>query len=336
MNTSRTFSGFSLIEVMIAIAIASFISLLLFESFGQLNRSVASLDATIDEHTKATLLSWHMTKDIAGSFIPPRAIKERTKKDTPEKTDSKDAQGKEQKPAEEPEKKESVKPLTHIFYATATDNKNMDILTCVTNNPLHVYWSESTGSAKPTITRILYTLKPEAQTKRGMQPSYALWRQETTNLDFAVLKEDDGKKIRSYEVVRGVKQLTLTYLSAPPPPKPADPGAKNPQEKQPEKATQQSKPIQYKTFEFWNKEQKGQPQNEKDKEPDPIIPHFVNVTATLWANQQKGEKTFSFVIPIYPDVQYLPQKKETKPEPPNQPGAAPVGVASADTGAQSS
>jgi prepilin-type N-terminal cleavage/methylation domain-containing protein len=313
-------NGFALLEILIAIAISALVSTILFESFNQLNRSVQSLDNTIDEHTKATLIAWYMTKDISGAFIPPRVIQERTKKPDSAKPTSSAGQA-----PKEPEKKEpEIKPLTHIFYALANNEKNLQLLTCITNNPLHVYWSESTGAAKPNIVRVAYKLKPQGPVRGWKQPSFVLVRQESLNLDFNAFKEDSDHNIREYEVATGIKQLTATFLSAPPPPAPAKqtPGQAVDQNKQaPDKnkkdADKKSKPIEYKSFEQWDKEQ--QKSEEKEKEPEPIIPHFVNLSIVLWGNLQKTEKQFSVTIPIYPDVQYLPQKSsaQTPPATPN-------------------
>ncbi len=314
-NARKKPNGFALLEILIAIAISALVSTILFESFNQLNRSVQSLDNTIDEHTKATLIAWYMTKDISGAFIPPRAIQERTKKPDSAKPTSSAGQA-----PKEPEKKEpEIKPLTHIFYALTNNEKNLQLLTCITNNPLHVYWSESAGAPKPNIVRVAYKLKPQGPVRGWKQPSYVLVRQESLNLDFSAFKEDSDQKIREYEVATGIKQLTATFLSAPPsvPAKQTD-SVGQASDKNKKEESKKSKPIEYKTTEQWDKEQ--QKNEEKEKEPEPIIPHFVNLSIVLWGNLQKTEKQFSVTIPIYPDVQYLPQKSsaQTPPATPNQ------------------
>lgn len=316
--------GFALLEVLIAIGISAFVSMIVYEGFYQLNRTVGSIDNTVDEHTKATLIAWHMTKDISGAFIPPRVIQERAKKE--EKPKPQAPQANNQKPAikEEPqeEKKEPVKPLTHIFYATSTSEKNLQLLTCISNNPLHVYWSESAGSAKPNIMRVMYQIKPQAPVLGWKNPSYVLVRKESPILDFDLFKDDAGKKIREYEVASGIKQLTCTFLSAPPIIKKKENSSGDKTKKEPEK---KQGPIDYKTFEQWDKEQQNQNNQEKDRQPEPIVPHFVNITIVLWGNLQKSEKTFTAVVPIYPDLHYLPQKEVVpeKPAAPTQNGKVP-------------
>lgn len=269
--------GFALLEVLIAVTISSLLTLIIFQAFTQINRAVQSTDRMIDLHTKAALVSWQMEKDIAGAFIPPRALEEHAQKNKP-KTAT---------PGKQPEEK---KLLTHLFYGTANET-NLQTLTCITNNPLQVY-----GTTKPRIVRVVYTLKPQARVKGWKRPSYILVRQESPMLDFDAFKpneQNEQQKIREYELINGIKQLTCTYFS------------------KAEKKTQESddKKIEYKTSSEWNKEEKKKTTDQK--EPEPIIPNALECSLTLWNPDQTSDKIFVFTMPIIPDVQYLPKEEKS-------------------------
>lgn len=66
--------GFTLIEVLIATAIASLLMVSLFFSFDQINNSVRKASDTVDMFDAAMLVDQIAFNDISGAFIPVQAI----------------------------------------------------------------------------------------------------------------------------------------------------------------------------------------------------------------------------------------------------------------------
>ncbi|HZW61489.1 MAG TPA: prepilin-type N-terminal cleavage/methylation domain-containing protein [Candidatus Babeliales bacterium] len=293
-------SGFILIEVLIAAFIASIIGGALFLSFFQTNRTAKSIDNIIDVHEKIGLVVQQMEHDISGAFIPlqPQPEKGKNQKATEQpKQQAQQPAVSAQQPAAE---KKKLKKITHIFYGINKDGM-LDTLTFVTNNPMQVYWSARAGKAKPMVARIVYRLVPEPVSARFKNPAYTLMRQEDYNLYFDAYKSDAQPPIRSFELIDGIKSMTIKY------------GAQIPKKSEKEeKQKGKTKPeTTFQTFDEWNVE-KEQESSEKKEGKRRAVPHEVEITLSLWDDQRVKDSTVIFKVAIIPDLEIESSEKNSK------------------------
>ncbi len=239
--------GFILIELLIATLIAGMISVLLLTALQQTNKFQAVIDDNIDIYTRATIFHRQLEKDIMGAFVPVQAYKQLTN-----------------------DKKQKKPPLDYVFYSINRD-KRLDILTFITTNPLAVYWGAKAGSAKPRVARVVYQLQPEDEKKT----SFILFRQEGSELAFAHYKKDNPKAPRAYQLINGIKDLSVTYTIV-------------------EEQEDPNKKPSYKTVNTWNWPQK----NQQNKKEEPPLPQFITVNLALWDNDYKRDVSFTFTFTL--------------------------------------
>lgn len=282
--------GFVLLELLIALVIASMVGLALFSGYTQTQRSVRVADSVMERSRTLSLIGRQMERDISGAFIPLRArIDEAT-----EKTEKK----------EEGDESES---LTHVFAST----NNGDLLsqiTFITNNPLQVYWSDRAGGARPRIARVVYKLEPSAQQLHGTQ-SYTLKRYESSELDYTKFTQKMDTEIKGFALADNIKQLSVSFVTL--------------VELEPEEGQEQGKPEQ-KNYTVWDERDTQSLADQGITRR--VVPHVVSVQAAVWDDQRKRSTPLVFVIPIIPDLQTDGEKepeKKVEAIAPVQEGAAP-------------
>lgn len=290
-------TGFALIEVIIATAIASMLSVALFLSWGQVQRVVVRADDIMNYFDRMMLLQTQFERDFTGMCLP--ISRPYLKPD--EKEEAGDQEKKEV--SSDTQKKEKPKRVEHVFYARSKGDL-FESVTCLTNNPLDVYWSDRAGSARPRIARIQYRLEQDQKTEK--KPSYTLYRQESYTLDLDRFAKDNEKAIRSYALITGIKELKLIYW----------------QEIETEKEVKEDE----KTTKKKDKEIKKVTEWDLDKEPAPKntfirpIPTMIAVELTLWDLQKKKSRTFTFMISIPIAIENPADKKaKSVPVKPQQP-----------------
>ncbi len=189
------FSGFTIIELIIAITIASMLAIVLFSSFYQTNRTSLDVNNMISFDLRASILQNQLEKDINGAFIPNiETIKEKVeeKKQQPEKKGETEKKETEQKKIKEEEKPQQ---LEKVFYSINKE-KNLNELTLITCNPLQVY-----GQQVPRIARVIYKLKENDKN------SFKLVRQESLDLNYK-----NAIKSLEFELADNIKSLSIEYF----------------------------------------------------------------------------------------------------------------------------
>ena len=294
--------GFSLIELMIAVGIASVLGVLLFAALDQIRKLVPVVDTITQVYESAALVNMQLERDLSG-VTAPTEFYARQKKEAPpaqpiqkkkEEESKKNQQAKnaaEVKPPEPP-----PKPFEKLFYGTAKGD-NFEQLTFITTNPLQVYWSAKAGAAKPRMARILYTLKEEKNTVPGLPKSYSLVRQESKNLNYEALNKEETKA-QEQILAQGIKSAAIEYTAVL-----VDETEKKEKEQDAQKAAQEKKVKEIrKSFEWLDKttpEKPEQPVAEQKKEKKlPLVPGQVELTISFWDIQKKRAFPFSFKIPI--------------------------------------
>ena len=265
-------SGFVLLEVLLASAIAAMIGVALFNGFFQINKFAGYVDDYVDIYQKAALVQHQLERDIQGAFVPLQAQQE-------------DKDDKQKKDAADTEKKQS--PLKNVFVGQNKDG-NLELLTFITSNPLTVHWSDTAGSAKPRIVRVVYRVEQDAVQKNA----YKLLRQEANELNFDKFKPDIDKAIRSYEIADEIRDITVEYLL---------------EIEQKEEGKEKKK--EYKTFKVWSSDN----QEELEKRGQRKIPHAVKITVSFWNRNQTQTKKFDSTIDIYADPAPIKKRVVQKP-----------------------
>ncbi len=216
MNQKLFKAAFSFIELIVALFIASMMSLVLFQA---LNRATSSLQST-DSLSAATMnivgFYDRMERDISGAFIPEmgdpelvaRAI-QRVKQKQQEKSFIQQAtQGVRQQPQagrqeQKEEPKDTALTLKNLqvkkVFVYASKGDAFETFTLVTCNPMQRY-----HKSVPRIARVIYSMKEDPR-RRG---TYVLSRQESQKLGL-----DADKNARSYVLLRNIKKLRMEFLA---------------------------------------------------------------------------------------------------------------------------
>lgn len=265
-------SGFSLIELVVAIAIAGLIMTALFQSYFVLNRVAGFLDGMIDRDLRISIIQNQFERDLAGVFIPVQAFKQsEPKKEVQEKKESE-----KQELPQETKPQEKSKQLERIFIGNTKD-KNMTVLSFITNNPVLVYEKDKGITPKPRVVRVVYRLTKDKQQKN----SFILTRQESNNLMFDAFEQKSAQQIKSFEIARSIKSIHIEYLQ------------------HDEKQKDDAKKIEYKTFTQWPKpdERDGDKQ-----EKHPQVPDFVKVEIALFDEKHQREKVYNFMYQLFDET----------------------------------
>lgn len=276
--------GFTLLEFLLATALAGLLSVFLLTSLWSINRYVYLIDETTQMDEKAALINSQIERSISGAFIPVQAIEEKKEPEQQKPVSAEQAQA-----AASVEKKEETKrPTLKKIFFSENKEKNLSVLTCITNNPLVVYWGEQWGKAVPRIARVVYRLKPEKVHDKRTINSFTLARQESDELDFAAF--DKSRSIKSYDLARGIKSFTVEFGLV-----------------ESEKEKQETK-----KFDQWNSDATSSEKEEEKKSP---LPTFLKITYELWDNQYKRSQSYTYLIYIVGGQPApAPKSPEKKPE----------------------
>lgn len=288
MNTCNP--GFSLIEVLIALAIASIIGVALFTSITQMSRMSGRLDVIMHDDDRMAVIQHQLKKDLSGAFVPTQAVEQPADKD-----------------------KKNKKPLQKVFYSSLQE-KNLNILTFITTNPLMSY-----GNARPRVARVVYKLVAEKE--KGTAPFYTLYRQQGNDLDFEAYKQENAKN-RAYPVAEHIKSLSVEFST---PKKSPEKSASEPNDQATAKksgAPAKKENVEWEIVKEWDSDkfdtpekkevpkkdtksdtkngdqQQQQKSQEKEKKERKWLPAFAKISITLWDENKKHEYSSQLIVPI--------------------------------------
>jgi len=291
--------GFTLIELVIAVAISSVIGLLLFRVLNQSDRLLTKVNSIVATNMNIVAFYDRFEKDICGAFIPvigdlDRAKKVLAKHESDVRTrEVEQGEGGEEGKKEAP--KEPIKPVTlrsiqvkNPFIYEQKGN-SLSRFSCVTSNPLQVY-----KQVKPRIARVVYTLQPDPSRPK----TYKLLRKESIKLDLGA-----EKTIRAFTLLHNVRSLRLEFLAVEPEKKEKPdeekqkPGMglskkeKDSESKKEEKKQEKPKPL--KKYNKWPVKSE-----KKDEEPRDL-PQFVNVFLEYFDPYEEVSRNYNFVFPLF-------------------------------------
>lgn len=297
--------GFTLIEVTIALLISSMLTLLLYQSFSQAQRSARNSSSVMDAVSVMPIAYNQLEKDITTLFVPARVFA-----DIAEKAKKKDGQSTAPAPQAEGTEKDKKKkePFKDVFISTLKE-KNLESISFISTHCLALY-----DTVVPHAVRVVYRLVPLADNPK----LFSLVRQETPQLDKPLAKFKE-EKIREYDLMRGVKDFKIEFLVPEKEQEPAQGEKKEQKKEQKPKA-----PPKYITLDRWAGEGA-----EGEKKTDYLIPAYVNVSGVFVDPVTERDYPFEwkFSVPVFDDValrvkkaQSKKQEKGAQPASPVQPG----------------
>lgn len=300
----RRRNGFTLLELLIAMAISGFIIISMMQSFRNAQKMLSRSRTILHINKSVCLMFNQIERDFNTAIIP--TISEPIKKEKkPEKTDKADEKKKqEEKPAKQApqkkakNKKKEKKPKILFFRGEAEEDKKrigekryqlFQKVSFVNTNPLQVW-----GQEKQRLVRVEYSLVKNKENKK----SFDLYRKETTDLKnekFKEPEETDNKKtapIRKHLIATNIRELFIEYIM----PEPKKKKTKFDIEEEP-------KTIEQFT---WG----------KDKKTKNVVPQKVAIRVTFWSEDMKRDKTYACIIPIlsYPTEPIQKAKPAQKPD----------------------
>jgi|GEM_PF-1282862 len=311
--------GFTLLEVLIATAIASAISVGLFIALRQTMAFQNRVDTYADTYSRVTILQNQFERDFMGFFVPSEAYELVSTKTV--------AAG-----------KAKVEQIDKIFFA-ARSKEQFGVLSFITTNAMQVYWGKTIGAPKPLIARVVYRL-----IKSKDQPdTFTLQRQENAELDFTQYESSGEKqKIRAYDIVGDIKEMKVTYIARvyTPSDKPSPAKDSKNSSVRPEELRDKKSSWTYKEFTEWDwspkkiKPKSGKPDEKKNESTDAKkeqvsrVPFYVKITMELWDAEHTRTTPFEFefvrkpfeVAELEKDTQ-PESKKKSAPQVPGAPGA---------------
>lgn len=182
--------GFSLIELLLALLISSFIITGLFTVIYQVRRMQTNVNTITGASERAAIMLNQLERDLMGAFVPTHIEPLKQTKKQPGST-----------------AQDVTPPLKKIFFGITRDNR-LDTLSFITCNPLQVYTKAKDAKIKPRIVRIVYRVLPDPDNKK----SYVLMRQEGTELDYDRYTRDAQGALRAYRVVDGIATIRVMYF----------------------------------------------------------------------------------------------------------------------------
>lgn len=284
--------GITLIDTMVALAIGSILSLMLYGSLAQTNRMVRFVDALTGVTTDFLFALDRLSKDTQGAFIPIEGQKQKSSSEDA-KAANPEKEGEESKtPEKETSQKQKKERLGDVFVVNdlAKGVRSTKLLmTCITSNPLVVY-----GEATPRVVRVVYMLQPSTEDSN----LYELLRYESSELTLKTFQERQAKKsIVGYPLLSRIRQIGLTLIAR----KEESEEEKKQKQKKEEavlkdKKAQEAKqkkerpPIQWERFSHWSDE-------ERLKEKKSMLPESIQVKGVA-LDERKREVPFEWIVPI--------------------------------------
>lgn len=205
-------SGFSLIEVLVAMLISSMLLVSLYQIYRQVQRSVISINNVIDIDTPLISMYNRFEIDIDGIIVPASykaELKAMQAKD--QKSNEQNGQAKKTAAAQEPKAPaQPIKKIENVFYYSASD-KNFKLTFITTGGIKSIDTSTDTGgqtsatiALKPYIKRVFYTLEPDVSNPG----TYTLMWGQSENIDSSI---SDLSSMRKFELAWGIKELSMSF-----------------------------------------------------------------------------------------------------------------------------
>ncbi len=282
--------GITLIDVLIALAIGSVLTLLLYGALAQTSRVVRFVDALTGITTDLLFAGDRLSKDIQGAFVPIQGQLEKSSERKEEAQKKEGAQDGAQK--EKTDDKQKKERMTDVFIVNDLSKgvRNAKVLlTFISSNPLIVY-----GESTPRVVRVVYMLEPNKEDSN----LFELIRYESLELPLKTFKEHQAKKsVRGYPLLTRIRQIAVTAIARKTESeeekkekaKKQETDLKDKKAKE-EKKKKERKPPEWERVSTWNDE-------ERIKEKKSIVPESILIKGVM-LDERKREVPFEFLMPI--------------------------------------
>jgi hypothetical protein len=192
--------GFTVIELILAVFLASLLSLSLFSLLNQVRRAVRRVNTVIEVDMPLTGFLQQIEKDVTGMFAPASSLEEFAKQDK-ERTKERDPFTKLK------EKKDEVKPLVtkpieKVFYLEA--RKDQFFWSFITTGGIQTLDADGKIAPVPLIRRVAYLLQQDPQRPNTYR---LLYRYSGNILELEPFKASNF--VPSIELITGIKELTI-------------------------------------------------------------------------------------------------------------------------------
>ena len=277
--------GFSLLELLIALSLSSFVILGLLQSYRSLVRYLEKSKELIGVNRRVCLLFNQLERDFQTAFIPAIASDDESSQDKIDGKEAKESQAKDKKEDSAYKKKKIDKK--NFFLAEADESgsftkiKDKKLMPCkfvtlINTNPLQIY-----GQRKIRYVRIMYALEKNKEHSSKDKTSYNLIRKESRDIENVKMKVNEfdheqqkNNPIRSHVIAEDIKALYFEYV-----------GIKPPKKDDKEKKEDNGEEIRLFTW------------GDKDFTQG-VVPKYVEVYVDLWDEQLKFSQVFHAILPI--------------------------------------
>ncbi|MGC2310899.1 MAG: prepilin-type N-terminal cleavage/methylation domain-containing protein [Candidatus Babeliaceae bacterium] len=182
-------SGFSLIEIVVALALASLLTIVLYTSFEQTKRTTKRMESLEEVSALTMRLYYQLEKDLGGVFVPPSFLVQDKKVTT---TSGQPV------PEKQEQEKESEK-LPEVFRVQIKGEEKE--FTFITTNPLLTY-----QEIKPRLVRVMYRIIP-SKTREG---TFAFTRRESTEIDLKKFLERGDENV--FTIMDEITKITFRFM----------------------------------------------------------------------------------------------------------------------------
>lgn len=196
--------GFSLAEVMVALLLASLLSLSLFQLLNQTRKGVRRIINVIEVDEPLAAFYAQVEKDVTGMFSPQSSIEAYVAEDK-KAEDAKKTTQRTPQPAQKPEEqKEELIPIRPVVVFDIS--KNAGSWSFITTGGIQQLDAKGAVESAAFIKRVAYVLERDPQ-----RPSLSrlMYRYSTEELEGKKLQGADVTP--SYEVLAGIKQLEFEF-----------------------------------------------------------------------------------------------------------------------------
>lgn len=283
--------GFTVMEVVLAVFLASFVSLSLFQLLRVAGRGVRGINKTIEVDMPLSGFYDQVEKDVTGMFAPFSSIQKFAKKDFEAKK-QKGFPFKQDEKEKPPEIKLDMQPIENVFELDVKGDQFY--WSFITTGGLQVLEADGSITPTPFVRRVAYVLEPDPQRPEVQRLMY---RFSGAKLD-APLKSSSFSP--SYELISGIKtlaiELTLMQVEQKEAPKEDQEEGETKEAKPEAKATTRTVSLkEWKVDEIWDKYKT-------------LIPAYVKLSG-IRVDIFGAEYPFEVVCEVYAYSPYVEKEK---------------------------
>ncbi len=295
----KSHPGFSLLEIIMGIALFSMIGAMLFQSMSQIMKTLKTVNFITSGDMRGSVIATVLERDLGGSCIPLVKIIEEDHANKsgaqkkPEQAESKSDKNSDDKSDNKKSKKKTTKTVPAGFVYEHDLQGNLSLFTFISVNPAAEY-----NTIKPRPIRVIYRLLEDKE----MPGTFVLKRQEIADyMNESLIDQEGSGKIRAVVIISGIKKCVFEFTALEVQEEEDEIknssknlAEKNDPQKVSKKTTEKTKKIEKKLVkhDVWNSND-GLDQDEKNKKQRtlPLIPELVNVSISFAYNDMRTKES---------------------------------------------